>query len=121
MTPTEINRACAELCGARDIRISNRWEVTDPPDAPCVDVGLFANGIRAIPDYFHSLDACAEFERTIKDWGKYFGTIARIICGCANDIAHSTRVSVPTSVLWQATAPQRCEAFLRMHGKWRDE
>lgn len=117
MTPTEINRAIAELCGARDIRISNRWEVTDPPEPPCVDVGLFSNGVRAIPDYYHSLDACAEFEKDVQD--DYYHRLAEVTyCD------HLPSVENPEPHFWRAfasaTAPQRCEAFLRMHGKWRD-
>lgn len=125
MTPTEINRAIAELRGARDIRISNRWEVTDPPEAPCVDVGLFADGIRAIPDYYHSLDACASFEGTIKlneDQCIYRDMLIGVVSGdMRNGIGMDGELMCNDFDFATATAPQRCEAFLRMHGKWRDE
>jgi hypothetical protein len=64
-----------------------------------------------IPDYHSSLDACVEFEETLSDeqfeqfYGPWIGKLAKA----------TRRRHIMT-----ATAPQRCEAYLRTIGKWVD-
>lgn len=100
MTPDQINRAIAELCGT--IRV-DRIEADK-------EAGAIITYTKC-PDYFHDLNACAEFERTMEN---QFTTDAerywRLLESMAPDHPH---------VIF-ATAPQRCEAFLRLHGKWTE-
>lgn len=109
MTPKQINRAIAELCGWKpgpgQIGFCKAWfEICGETLLP----------EHQVPDYFHDLNACAEFERTLdvnvgsEDSPRY---------------AYSTQVYniVPQGQQpFRATAPQRCEAFLRLHGKWKE-
>jgi hypothetical protein len=76
-------------------------------------------------DFYHSLDACAEFERTIQpmDWYDYAKRIRIIIQRDCNkpecyDPGCAPAVMIADIWFYCATAPQRCEAFLRLHGKW---
>ena len=60
------------------------------------------------PNYAESLDACAEFERTL-DRIQRREYVRQLYDITENDFgAHC------------ATPAQRCEAFLRVKGKWRD-
>lgn len=68
-----------------------------------------------LPNYPASLDACAEFEATLtdKDRTAYQNTLAMLCGGLREDdggqfVNHRDAIS--------ATAPQRCEAFLRVKG-----
>jgi len=70
---------------------------------------------RSCPNYLGSLDACAEMERVLDQHPKYLRTIY---------VNHLNRlVGMDT---WyennvRASAPQRCEAFLRTLGLWDDK
>ena len=61
-----------------------------------------------VPKYAESLDACAEFERTLelRDLADYSYKLM--------DITNTTYEAIT------ATARQRCEAYLRVKGNWRD-
>ena len=120
MKPEDINRAIAELCG---------WTVTHDAEWSLDAMEGFTERnsagvpiMRIVPNYHASLDACREFEGTLKTdeerdaygealWSVMFpkSSAARyydffdgeIACDCAT-----------------TTAPQRCEAFLRVHGRY---
>lgn len=72
-----------------------------------------------IPDYLNDLNACAEFEKTLKgnahssavtdDERKYRDELAKVM-GCA---------WYQSARLIFATARQRCEAFLRVKELWK--
>lgn len=117
MKPNETNRAIAELCGwiptQTTVTFDGGWECTETRWAyPGKGSGHFNQ-----PNYHGSLDACAEFEATIatpSDKCAYIVILDRVITG-PGIVATSGAFSQTT-----ATAPQRCEAFLRMHGKWID-
>lgn len=86
MTPDQINRAIAELCG---------WfisAITRDSD---------------IPNYYESLNACAEFEQPMNH-AQLSGYVALLI----------RKLGVDEAII--APATQRCEAFLRLHGKWTE-
>ena len=102
MTDTEINVAIANLCGTMPI-----------PSGGIVHLKL------DIPNYCGSLDAMHEAEQLAwdRDWGLRFYFIdhlARII-----NPVHGYRMLSGEDLL-DATAKQRAEAFLRVHGKWID-
>lgn len=94
MTPKEINMAIAQLLGwqlknGTWIHHSGEWDYE-------------------LPDFFNSLDACAQFEQTLNynQMNEYQNLHLADIIGKS------------TSWISTATPPQRCEAFLKLHGKW---
>ena len=68
-------------------------------------------GNHNLPDYCHDLNACAEMEKALTEeqWIDYQATLWGIL--------DRDRETNPRS----ATARQRCEAFLRVRGKWRGD
>jgi hypothetical protein len=102
MTDTEINVAIANLCGTMPI-----------PSGGIVHLEL------DIPNYCGSLDAMHEAEQAAwdRDWNLRFyfvDHLARVI-----NPVHGYRMLSGEDLL-DATAKQRAEAFLRVHGKWID-
>jgi hypothetical protein len=68
-----------------------------------------------VPDYYNSLDACAEFERTLPgDAVDYCEKLCEVTGAEPSD-----RVFLCREVI-TATAPQRCEAYLKSMNLWRD-
>lgn len=116
MTPTEINRAIAEIQGwiptKTTVTFDGGWECEETRWAyPGKGSGHFNP-----PNYHGSLDLCAEFEATIKssaDICRYVVRLEEIIQG------PGFPSPIGTIAFVRATAPQRCEAFLRMHNKWK--
>lgn len=135
MTPTEINRTIAGLCGW-DLWVIIKGGYFYRPDAhgytSCISDAWkvpheiakrheYLHGedqvlIRQapIPNYHASLDACHEMEKHLR-W----------CAGNEKDMCHMWRAYGEELVriggphwTWYSTAPQRCEAFLRLHGKW---
>jgi hypothetical protein len=106
-TPEEINKIIAEECGwschtIDDVTFWWNEEVnkTLPPDD---------DGFRECPDYYHDLNACHEMESQLSHDQQ---TKMNEILACV--------VVPPNQRIWRATAPQRCEAFLKTTGKWKD-
>lgn len=106
MTPEAIRIAVAEEMG---------WVIP----AGCTNYRIQPNGQKVffnplttddvIPDYPDDLNACVEMEATLS-WDES-GKMNNLLC-----------VIVPQDVrIWQATALQRCEAFLKVKGKWIDQ
>jgi hypothetical protein len=65
-------------------------------------------GGHPVRDFIYDLNACAEFEKTIKGhhlWGEYKRLLS-VLC--------YTGIDYPVD----ATAAQRCEAFLKTKGLW---
>jgi len=114
MNDEEINRAIAEHLG---------WIVPDGcanwrtrPDGKMV----FFNPLSEqdpIPNYCGDLNACAEFEKTIVDWVCYRIKLSNVLgIGYAPDLDICEDVRAFVS----AKPKQRCEAFLRIHNKWKE-
>lgn len=102
MTDEEINIKIAELCGWK---IFSHWHNLWAPPRRVVEYECDAC---PIPSYTKDLNACHEFEKTlthINDWMLYDKALAETTEGFN----------------FHATARQRCEAFLRVHGQWEDE
>ncbi len=76
---------------------------------------------RPARNYHDSLDACAEFERcnqnTYKDLEAYENILWRI---CRDQNIGKDNPLPPAIAHVIATAPQRCEAYLRMKGLWHE-
>ena len=113
MTPDEIRIAVAECCGLYVI-----YDAAGPKDRPDAwRTGYFTPKaasdrrkrwpssayVTVIPNYPASLDACAEMEKALDSieggWSLYTEYLEGGIC---------------------ATPLQRCEAFLRVKGKWKE-
>ncbi len=132
MKPESINIAIAELCGWKWYRIPNSEKASRGPlrtlflpafheidQDPCWMVA--ADGTERIanweyihrdglvPNYYSDLNACAEMEKTLTEAERvfYFG-----------NLNSSSPEQSTYACLCFATAPQRCEAFLRTKGKW---
>jgi len=110
MTPEQINVAVAEALGWKKITCGGIicWETP--------------SGNPRIPNFYSSLDACAEMERTLNgssddeesERTKYGDILTWVVYETDSPNA------VYTVDLATATAPQRCEAFLRVKGKWKE-
>ena len=71
-------------------------------------VGDIFCDVRQLPNYPESLDACAEFEKTLRDDNSLDGMVS--YCNVLMQICESHRACV------FATAEQRCLAFLKVKG-----
>lgn len=107
MNNDEIRIAVAKLCGWTNIGHGFTGEL----------IGLIKErGFFVVPNYPLSLDACAEFEKGLKSsehWS-FRAELWRITEADPRQVngeEHNRRYI-------SATALQRCEAFLRMKGKW---
>ena len=99
MKPEEIRIAIAEACGWRDIRGLNWTGV-----APNRDLN-YRNGV---PDYLNDLNACHEMENVLlRDMNKLWYPYCKRLHELTNGIGEG------------ATAPQRCDAFLKTLGLWK--
>ena len=95
MTPQEINVKIAEVCGVKKCPGCG-WE-RECPDHE-----------HKLPNYYGDLNDCHEMEKFLKDDNTYYGVFCPII-----------RSVMGKNQRWEsATAPQRCEAFLRTLGLW---
>lgn len=74
--------------------------------------------VEALPNYPTSLDACREFEQTIKDTQQ--GYYNAVLFNIATNRNLSSAIKEPSFIFQAITATplQRCEAFLRLHNKW---
>lgn len=121
MTSTQINIEIAQLMGWKDV-----FEQRNYDGSILVGEvrGLKEGGshYQVVPDYANSLDACHDFEKDAPD--KYWRLLFLIT---NDDSCYLTATWEQCSIhkskairLAKATPPQRCEAFLRLHGKWVD-
>lgn len=108
MTDEQINIKIAKLCGWTEIE-------------PCTCCKWQSRGFRPegsqhkkhLPNYTADLNACHEFEKAMTDedhacFRKQLGEVV-------GDVPYFCRKFT------SATARQRCEAFLRVHGQWEEQ
>jgi hypothetical protein len=140
MTTQEMRIACAELCGAvwyrhpvgrsdnrvyrfiafpaiQELEQSPEWMVRADGTERLCSIDYMAREFY-IPDYPNDLNAMHEAEGTLFASGKtdmlntnYWNMLWEV---CGDKYRKLTTIG-------HATAPQRCEAFLRVHKKWIDE
>ncbi len=99
MKPEEINKAIFRSLG---------WSIVEDSPYKGCSWNKGAAYTSKPPNYAESLDACAEFERTLtpRELAEYsYGLM---------DITRTTYEAIT------ATAAQRCEAYLRMKGLWNE-
>jgi hypothetical protein len=113
MTPDEINIAIAEFCGFKDVHFSPSWnKVIGTKHEP------EGNEYEVIPNYYGSLDAVHEAEKHAPKRKEYAYMLYRVVSGLASDIyVHWSDIGED---IFDATAPQRCEALLKTIERWRD-
>lgn len=114
MKPELINQRIAEKCGWKYHKYQadvgeGRFEE--------LEVYVDKNGCHytSIPNYFSDLNACHEMEKTLTDgeWERFDLTLDEIVYRERDPSKNRYRRC-------SATAPQRCEAFLRTVGGWEE-
>lgn len=123
MTPAAQNIAIAESLGyfpgshCFEQQIGE-YEYEHRGDCPCGGTGW------NIPDYFNDLNACHEFEQTLTDeeYVKFSSGLDDIVTRDAFAAGTKPPFGLPATMLrhYSATAPQRCESYLRTKGLWDD-
>ena len=106
MTPEEINIAIAKSLGWHG-NIKNIDDVVFGRPSNTTDRYI------PIPDYHSSLDACAEFEATMDKQEQ-----SDYICALGG-LCQEPDLDDWAGVCF-ATAPQRCEAYLKLKGLWKE-
>lgn len=112
MKPERQNQVIAEICGYKPSHHSvicfgepTTWTQWTRPDLRLP--------LDEAPNYHGDLNACHEMEKTLtggfsSKLGKYFFEL--------NKIGDRDKINPVFS-----TSAQRCEAFIRVHGKWEEE
>lgn len=111
MTERDIRLTIAKALGWSAI-----WEA-DASEYNDFDLGGIKDGHAGVaPDYPNDLNACHEFEETVggEDWNQYERHLRAITL---RDSQEGTGLD---RRLILAAARQRCEAFLRMKGLWKE-
>ena len=113
MTPESVNQAIAESLGWRQSPIGDTRKLgwVNPEDRAQV-----SRPAHELPNFFSSLDACASFEKTLNrlDQLQYETMLKQAVQGVSDFPPIDFE-------LITATAPQRCEAFLKVRGLWEEE
>lgn len=125
MTPDDINRRIAEACGWTDIKFSEESRFDPRSYEPAGYFGRSPSGsIDRIPDFYHDLNACHDMEKVLND-SQYHGFTIRLSQigwqlnpGATPDKSDDAAYKQRLRIFCSATAPQRCEAFLRTIGQW---
>jgi hypothetical protein len=114
VTPDEINKAIAEVCGWIDIEPEmERFGIEDLPNGHFVGYNQKKFHSR-VPNYASDLNAMHEARRRHITPGQrdvYLNWLARIV-------ERERRMAPVGWLVVDATAPQHAEAFLRTVGKW---
>lgn len=104
MTELEINRAIATKIGVN----------YNKPTEKEVKSGSY---FQYEPNYYISLDTCVNFERTLDIlFDEYYNQLWIIVKKSNTEKTLNQKLQRVVC----ATAPQRCEAFLRLHNLWID-
>ena len=117
MTDEQINIKIAELCGWRKDSQNGfqpTWKNTDGT--------RYAESL--LPNYAADLNACHEFEVKLKKFGVFSSYLSHlaIVCGFnAQGDEAWFKLHAGVEAVCSATASQKCEAFLRIHGQWEEQ
>lgn len=110
MNPEAQRIAIAEACG--NIRTKHS-EFTPEQWKQWYDA-LDKNEI--IPDYLNDLNACHEMEKTLTEKEELF-----YLMKLSAAMKENATIGWKAERTYRATAAQRCEAFLRSKGLWKEE
>lgn len=96
MKPEEQRVAIATACGFSPNSYEQSHGIWTPAEIACT------------PDYLCDLNACHEMEKVLTrdQWWKYFENLQDVM------------EEIVVQNIIRATAPQRCEAFLKTLGLW---
>jgi hypothetical protein len=110
MTTERQNQVIAEICG-----LHVEFHMTNPPRAIGVvkQIGELVF-VEPIPNYHGDLNACAEMEKTLDGNTKEMNSMRYSYIFHVYTLCNDGREPI------RATSAQRCEAFLRVHGKWEE-
>jgi hypothetical protein len=109
MTPEAQQIAIAEACGFTDIGTEQHPAIT-------YCVGQLDSQRTIVPEYLYDLNACHEMEKTLtREQAVLMGDLLELRFGYRDGRAFTIFDAA------HATAPQRCEAFLKAIDKWKDE
>lgn len=113
MTLEEQRIAIAEACGWKHWfdGVANRWKNEKAPYGFQIHPGVKEE---ELPNYPEDLNAMHEAENTLNEEQQIKFCIELRKC------AFGTRNQVQMFYAYHATAAQRCEAFLRTIGKWKE-
>lgn len=134
MTPDEINSVIAAACGWDKVGLSLAGLGGYPPigfnTAICTQE-FNDDKIRygkpegkrwyRLPNYYGNLNACAEFAKTLNaNEQVYYWDALYQVANNGNVYWSDDSSEHNCYATANATAPQRCEAFLRVKGLWKD-
>ena len=119
MTPTEINIAIAEAC-PEIFSIGETYESMWNKAKLRKYVYRKGDEDRHEIDPLNDLNACYEAWLSLNDNQKQRFENELVDLVCATKDKKKKPMYVQACVAINATAPQRCEAFLRVIGKWRE-
>ena len=114
MTNDQIRIAVAELCGWTQINATLVNRGGEPVGFSPHIKGPAIAKMQMVPNYPFSLDACAEFEKNAQEG--YFQELG-LRCGAA----FQSNPDIAVQCAATATPLQRCEAFLKLHNKWKED
>lgn len=109
MSPEKQRIAIATACGWTAERVNNGfWRATNQKSGHASEMWLSERNVwsQGIPDYLNDLNACHEIEQVLNSEQSH---------------EYYVQLSMKVNRPFIATAPQRCEAFLRVMGLWEEE
>ena len=126
MKPEEINKAIAEELGWHHFILNDEWgpnRALKPGQEACIGCAF-----TELPDFYNDLNACHEMERRMLSEKSF-----EFICVWLDNLYRAQGLNpwvwrngvkdtppMEMAGIVSATAPQRCEAFLRTIGKWKN-
>lgn len=119
MTPEQQNIAVAEACGWRKGPVTGRW-IHSSNEGMKHYSSAWVNACN-LPSCHSDLNACAEFERmlSLHEGDKYALEVYRVVTEARARSKTEFRAAGLLTI--SATAPQRCEAFLRTLNLWKEQ
>ena len=125
MTKEQIRIAVAEICGWHwsYCKDNQKWawffKYSSYKSELSMRQSEKSEFIYCLPNYSESLDACAEFEKDFNEaeCRKYNEILCKIVIPLESLFPPFPNKPAP-QWLFHANSLQRCEAFLRLKGKW---
>lgn len=117
MTPQEVNRAIAAITKPVTLDLLSPVKCESVVDTERGTLTFIFT-----PNYYESLEACAQFEATLKTHElELYGELIAEHFGLDTDHYNGWNFSVGEAAkITMLPATKRCEFFLRVHGKFMD-
>lgn len=121
MTNEEMDIAVAKACG-RYVHFEGTVPYESKDSKPNWDHRVYQNC--PLRNFTGDLNACHEMEKVLQDrclyWPDYVAELVGLVTRAYPHLPHQ-KLEPNYSQSICATAAQRCEAFLRCLGKWKEE